>query len=211
MGYYHPVGGKGTQAELAKSYGVKGVNYGTKNNLGGKQIRTINDVERGISAAMANDYSTREFLKYNDDIREEMKRGLPNSRKENNALFDAMKQAHRDNGNGGKYDNAFDRAGVAQNSFEDYMKNLKGNMKGPKKPEPEQTPNTPRDQYPISEEQARVNQREQDTFSGRDTAETFDPSYRADTPGQNFLDRYRMNFMPSKKGKNPAMVNRGLA
>ena len=46
MGYYHPLG---KQAKLAKQYGVKGVNYGTKNNLGGGQIRTVNDVERDIS------------------------------------------------------------------------------------------------------------------------------------------------------------------
>ena len=73
MGYYHPLGGKGTQADLARQYGVKGVNYGTKDNR--QQIRTINDVERGISAAMANDYSTREFLKYNEEARKEMKNG----------------------------------------------------------------------------------------------------------------------------------------
>ena len=122
MGYYHPVAKKGNQADLARQYGVKGVNYGTKNNIGGQQIRTVNDVERGISAAMANDYSTREFLKYNDEAREAMKNGLPSNRKQNTKLYEMMKQAHKDDGNGGKFDNRYDRAGVAQSSFEGYEK-----------------------------------------------------------------------------------------
>ena len=117
MGYYHPLG---KQAKLAKQYGVKGVNYGTKDNR--QQIRTVNDVERGISAAMANDYSTREFLKYNDEAREAMKNGLPSNRKQNTKLYEMMKQAHKDDGNGGKFDNRYDRAGVAQSSFEGYEK-----------------------------------------------------------------------------------------
>ena len=122
MGYYHPVAKKGNQADIARQYGVGGVNYGTKNNLGGKQIRTVNDVERDISAAMANDYSTREFLKHNDEAREAMKNGVPSNRKQNTKLYEMMKQAHKDDGNGGKYSSVADRAGVAQSSFEGYEK-----------------------------------------------------------------------------------------
>ena len=120
MGYYHPVAKKGNQADLARQYGVKGVNYGTKNNLGGQQIRTVNDVERDISSAMANDYSTREFLKYNEDARDKMKNGLPSNRKQNSELHSLMQEAHKDAGNGGKFDNRYDRAGVAQSAFEGY-------------------------------------------------------------------------------------------
>ena len=120
MGYYHPVAKKGNQADIARQYGVAGVNYGTKNNLGGQQIRTVNDVERGISAAMANDYSTREFLKHNDEAREAMKNGVPSNRKQNTKLYEMMKQAHKDDGNGGKYSSVADRAGVAQSAFESY-------------------------------------------------------------------------------------------
>ena len=123
MGYYHPVPKKGNQADLAKQYGVAGVNHprpGTTNRRGG--FRSHNQVESEISAAMSNDYSTREFLKYDDEARDAMKNGLPSNRKQNTKLYDMMKQAHKDNGNGGKYSSAADRAGVAQGAFEDYEK-----------------------------------------------------------------------------------------
>ena len=137
MGYYHPVGGKGTQADLAKQYGVKGVKY---NRPGMGPQRTVNDVERDISSAMANDYSTREFLKYNEDARKKMKNGLPSNRKQNTALYEMMKDAHKDDGNGGKFDNTFDRAGVAQSAFEDYMSQYQLKGKSDKqKVEPEKT------------------------------------------------------------------------
>ena len=97
--------------------------------------------------------------------------------------------------------------GRAQGDYTDEQ--IKKHLNNNKSDGSSQTPNKPRDEYPISEEQARVNQREQDTFSGRDTAETFNPNYRADA--QSFLDRYKMNFMPSKKGKDLSKVNRGLA
>ena len=138
MGYYHPLG---KQSKLAKSYGVEGVNYGTKNNIGGKQIRTVNTVERDISAAMANDYSTREYLKYNDDVRDEAN-DIKSLRDKNAFINDSMKQAHKKAGNGGDYSSASDRSGVAQNSFEDYMSQYKmkgsGKKKKDKEPEEEQ-------------------------------------------------------------------------
>ena len=121
MGYYHPVPKKGNQGDIAMQYGVAPVNYprpGTENSRGG--FRSIKDVERDISAAMSNDYSTREFLKYNDEARKEMKNGLPSNRKQNSKLYEMMKDAHKDNGNGGKYSSTADRAGVAQEAFENF-------------------------------------------------------------------------------------------
>jgi hypothetical protein len=213
MGYYHPVSGK--QGKMADMYGVKGVNHSNRPGAyakPGNENRTSSEVERDIRGAMMDDYSTREFLKYNEDIREEANE-IKNLRKQNNFIHDSMKKAHKNDGNGGKYSSDADRGGVAQSAFDDYMKNLKAGLKGAgtKKPEPEQTPNKPRDEYAITEEDARIKQREQDTFSGRDTSEMYDSDFKPDTPGQTFLDRYKMNFMPSKKGKDPAMVNRGLA
>ena len=201
---------------LGEMYGVGSYynqSYGPDRNM-----KTRDEHNREIQQKMNNDYSTREFLKFNSEVRDQLKKGIPANAQDMHFVKKAMEKMHKTDksdgglGNGGKFDNAYDRAGVAQESFDNYMSNLKDGLKqAGKKPEPEQTPNTPRDQYPISEEQARVNQREQDTFSGRDTAETFDTNYRADAAGKTFLDRYKMNFMPSKKGKDPAMVNRGLA
>ena len=124
MGYYHPVPKKGNQADLARQYGVAGVNHprpGTTNRRGG--FRSHNQVEAEISAAMANDYDTREFLKYNDEARKKMKNGIPSNRKQNTKLHEMMKQAHKDDGNGGKFSSAADYAGVAQNAFETYEDN----------------------------------------------------------------------------------------
>ena len=142
MGYYHPVAKKGNQADLARQYGVKGVSSPRPGMEGGAlpSRRSINQVEQEISAAMANDYSTREFLKYNEDARKKMKNGLPSSRKQNTALYEMMQEAHKDDGNGGKFSNAVDRAGVAQSAFEDYMSQYQIKSKGNKQEiEPEKT------------------------------------------------------------------------
>ena len=123
MGYYHPVPKKDNQAGLAKQYGVKGANTprpGMTNSRGG--FRSANTVDAKISEAMSNDYSTREFLKYNDEAREKMKNGLPSNQKQNRKLHEMMSEAHKESGNGGKFDNAYDRAGVAQSAFEGYEK-----------------------------------------------------------------------------------------
>ena len=134
MGYYHPVPDKDNQAGLAKQYGVKGANTprpGMTNSRGG--FRSANTVDAKTSEAMSNDYSTREFLKYNDDARNKMKNGLPSNQKQNRKLHEMMGEAHKEAGNGGKYDNRFDRAGVAQQAFEDYMSQYKMKGSGKKK------------------------------------------------------------------------------
>ena len=131
MGYYHPVAKKGNQADIARKYGVAGVRSprpGMEGGaLGGR--RTVNDVERDISAAMANDYDTREFLKYNEDARKEMKNGVPSNRKQNEKLHEMMQDAHKENGNGGEFSSAADFAGVAQGAFETYEKNERQDAK----------------------------------------------------------------------------------
>jgi len=114
MGYYHPIG---KQAKIAEKYGVEGTNYGRPGMDGNS--RTVNDVERDIRKAMMDDYDTREFLKYNEDIRDEAN-GIKNLRDQNNFIHDEMKSAHKDAGNGGKFDNSNDFAGVAQGAFENY-------------------------------------------------------------------------------------------
>lgn len=119
MGYYHPAGGKGTQAELAKKYGVAGTDYSDRPGMGDGNVRDSRDVERDIRKAMLDDYDTREFLKYNEDIRDEANE-IRNLRDQNAFIHDAMTKAHKDAGNGGKFDNANDFAGVAQNAFETY-------------------------------------------------------------------------------------------
>ena len=115
MGYYHPLG---KQKKLADMYGVKGVNS-PRPGFNEDERRTSNEVERDIRKAMMDDYSTREFLKYNKDTRDEANE-IKNLRKQNNFIHDEMKQAHKDNGNGGKYSSDADRGGVAQKSFENY-------------------------------------------------------------------------------------------
>ena len=116
MGYYHPAGGKGTQKELADMYGVEGTKF-SRPGMG--EQRTSNEVERDIRKAMMDDYSTREFLKYNEDVRDEANE-IKGLRDQNAFINDAMKQSHKDAGNGGKYSSDADRGGVAQGAFETY-------------------------------------------------------------------------------------------
>ena len=128
MGYYHPIG---KQSKLAKKYGVEGVNSPRPGMEGGAMgnRRTVNDVERDIRGAMMDDYDTREFLKYNDDIREEANE-QKNLRDQNNFIHDAMKDAHKEAGNGGKFSSSNDFAGVAQNAFENYEDTQRTEQRG---------------------------------------------------------------------------------
>ena len=118
MGYYHPAGGKGSQKELADMYGVEGTKF-SRPGMG--EQRTSNEVERDIRKAMMDDYSTREYLKYNDDVRDEANE-IKGLRDQNAFINKSMKQAHKDAGNGGKYSSDADRGGVAQQAFQSYEK-----------------------------------------------------------------------------------------
>ena len=71
---------------------------------------------------MMDDYSTREFLKYNEGVRDEANE-IKGLRDQNAFINNAMKQAHKDSGNGGKYSSAADRGGVAQSAFNTYEDN----------------------------------------------------------------------------------------
>ena len=117
MGYYHPAGGKGSQKELADMYGVEGTNHGRPGMDGNS--RNVNEVERDIRGAMMDDYSTREFLKYNEGVRDEANE-IRNLRDQNAFIHNAMKQDHKDAGNGGKYTSDGDRGGVGMRAFEAY-------------------------------------------------------------------------------------------
>ena len=169
MGYYHPLG---EQAKLAKMYGVKGVNSPRPGYEGGAmgERRTVNDVERDIRGAMMNDYDTREFLKYNDKVRDKAN-DISNLRDQNAFIHGKMVKAHKKAGNGGEFSSSNDFAGVAQNSFEDYMSQykLKGSGKNKQKEEPtEQTTEaTPETSYSPEMQQAkeRAQNYEQDPAS----------------------------------------------
>ena len=124
MGYYHPAGGKGTQKELADMYGVQDVNQSNRPGAyakPGNENRTSNEVERDIRGAMMDDYSTREYLKYNTDVRDEANE-IKGLREQNAFIHDSMRQAHKDAGNGGKYSSDGDRGGVAREAFQSYEK-----------------------------------------------------------------------------------------
>ena len=133
MGYYNPA--TGGQKQLADMYDVKGVNHSNRPGMtakAGNENRTSNEVERDIRGAMMDDYSTREYLKYNDKVRNKANE-ITNLRDQNAFINDSMKKAHKKAGNGGEYSSAADRGGVAQNAFEDYMSQYKMKGSGKKK------------------------------------------------------------------------------
>lgn len=161
MGYYHPIG---KQSKLAKSYGVEGVNSPRPGMEGGAmdERRTSGEVERDIRGAMMDDYSTREFLKYNQDIRDEANE-ITNLRDQNAFINDSMKQAHKKAGNGGEYGSAADRGGVAQGAFEDYMSQykMKGSGKKKKDKEPKEEQAQPEQAASYSPEMQQAKERAQ--------------------------------------------------
>jgi hypothetical protein len=158
MGYYNPAGGKGSQKELADMYGVEGTKF-SRPGMG--EQRTSNEVERDIRSAMMSDYSTREYLKHNEDVRDEANE-IKNLRDQNAFINDSMKQAHKDAGNGGKYSSAADRGGVAQNAFEDYMSQYKMKGSGKKKDkEPKEEKAAPEAEVTYSPEMQQAKERAQ--------------------------------------------------
>ena len=116
--------GKGK--DIMERYGVEGVHYGHPDGRSGKPNRTMEDVSRDIANKAMNDYDTRRTLEAqalagNKDAKKFSKNGFKGIEDvfKANEMF---KELHKDNGNGGKYSSAADRAGVAQGAFEDYEK-----------------------------------------------------------------------------------------
>ena len=162
MGYYHP--SSGDQKKLADMYDVDGTNQSNRPGMparDGNENRTSNEVERDIRGAMMDDYSTREFLKYNDKVRNKANE-ITNLRDQNAFINDSMKKAHEKAGNGGKYSSAADRGGVAQNSFEDYMSQYKMKGSGKKKDkEPKEEQAAPEAEVTYSPEMQQAKERAQ--------------------------------------------------
>ena len=176
MGYYNPA--TGGQKQLADMYDVKGVNHSNRPGMtakAGNENRTSDEVERDIRGAMMDDYSTREYLKYNDKVRNKANE-ITNLRDQNAFINDSMKQAHKDGGNGGEYSSAADRGGVAQNAFEDYMSQYKMKGSGKKKDkEPKEEQAAPEAEVTYSPEMQQAKERAQNYEQGNG-AQVFDGS-----------------------------------
>ena len=88
-------GGGKKLAKMAAMYGVANTHGpgGRPGSHGAQQkpYRSQKMVESDIAAKMANDYSTREVIKHDDDLRDQLKRGLPSNAKEVELVFDHMK------------------------------------------------------------------------------------------------------------------------
>ena len=195
-------GGGKKLGKMAENYGVANTRGpgGRPGSHGAQQnpYRSQRQVEGEIAAKMANDYSTREFLKHNDDIRDQLKRGLPSNSKEVELVYDAMKKQHKEDGNGGKFSNRNDRQGVAQSSFENYEKEQRSyvdeqlNQMGKRNTQEDSVGDTTKP-YVKSEALARAQanvERHQSPQAEESSAE----SQNRDK-AQSFLDLYRTDFI----------------